>query len=63
MATLLLVQVRDTGRGLAVKRGPGVGLTSMRERAEELGGAFSVASDDRGTLVEARLPIVTGGEE
>ena len=59
----LLVRVRDTGRGLAVSRDGGVGLISMRERAEELGGAFAVTSDDHGTLVEARLPMAAGGEE
>jgi two-component system, NarL family, sensor kinase len=49
--------VRDTGRGLAADPHAGVGLTSMRERAEELGGSCTVTSDDHGTLVEVRLPI------
>ena len=54
---LLLLRVRDTGRGLAADPGAGVGLTSMRERAEELGGTCTVTSGDGGTLVEVRLPI------
>jgi two-component system, NarL family, sensor kinase len=53
----LLLTVRDTGRGLAADPRAGVGLTSMRERAEELGGSCTVTSDDRGTVVEVRLPI------
>jgi two-component system, NarL family, sensor kinase len=53
----LLLQVRDTGRGLAADPSAGVGLTSMRERAEELGGSCTVVSDQSGTLVEVRLPI------
>ena len=53
----LLLRVRDTGRGLAADPGAGVGLTSMRERAEELGGTCTVTSGDTGTLVEVRLPI------
>ena len=53
----LLLQIRDTGQGLAPDPGAGVGLTSMRERAEELGGTCTVTSDESGTLVEARLPI------
>jgi two-component system, NarL family, sensor kinase len=53
----LLLRVRDTGRGLAADPGAGVGLTSMRERAEELGGTCTVTSSDSGTLVEVRLPI------
>ena len=40
----LLVEVRDDGAGLREPSGPGVGLTSMRARAEELGGTFSVVS-------------------
>jgi signal transduction histidine kinase len=53
----LVLRVRDTGRGLAADPRAGVGLTSMRERAEELGGNCTVTSDDHGTLVEVRLPI------
>jgi signal transduction histidine kinase len=53
----LRVQVRDDGRGLAADRRTGVGLFSMRERAEELGGACTVTSDASGTLVDARLPL------
>ena len=37
---------------------PGIGLASMAERAEELGGTFVVAKgNDGGTQVQARLPI------
>ena len=53
----LLLRVRDTGRGLAADPGAGVGLTSMRERAEELGGTCTVTSSAAGTLVEVRLPL------
>lgn len=53
----LVLRVRDTGQGLAADPRAGVGLTSMRERAEELGGSCTVTSDYQGTTVEARLPI------
>jgi signal transduction histidine kinase len=37
----------------------GIGLESMRERAELLGGAFSVsAQPSRGTTVEVRIPLI-----
>ena len=37
---------------------PGVGLSSMRERAEELGGTCTVTSTPgSGTVVEVRLPL------
>ena len=52
----LLVTVTDDGRGFTP--GPhGVGLASMRERAEEMGGECTVqAAPDGGTVVRARLP-------
>jgi len=50
--TDLLVQVRDSGVGDAPWE-PGVGLGSMRERTEQLGGTFSAG----GGLVRARLPV------
>jgi signal transduction histidine kinase len=51
------LEVADDGRGLAGGRAPGVGLSSMRERAEELGGTWAIEVDPaRGTRVTARLP-------
>lgn len=55
----LELEVEDDGAGIRGGQGKGVGLLSMRERAEELGGALSVGagSGGRGTLVSARLPV------
>jgi two-component system NarL family sensor kinase len=54
----LEIEVSDTGSGLAADRSPGVGLSSMRERAEELGGSFeAVDRPGGGTVVRARLPV------
>jgi signal transduction histidine kinase len=53
----LSVDVQDDGCGLRPARGTGVGLSSMRERAEELGGSFAIASaPGGGTRVRAVLP-------
>jgi len=53
----LVVEVVDDGRGLAPDALPGVGLTSMRERAAEVGGRFEVGLGPHGgTLLRARLP-------
>ena len=53
----LTVEVADDGRG-AAEPGAGVGLGSMRERAVELGGAFTVESEPGGgTTVRAVLPL------
>jgi two-component system NarL family sensor kinase len=52
------IEVSDTGSVLAADRSPGVGLSSMRERAEELGGSFeAVDRPGGGTVVRARLPV------
>jgi signal transduction histidine kinase len=57
----LHVEVSDDGRGLAEERRAGVGLSSMRERAEELGGSFEVtARPGGGTLIDVRLPLAAG---
>ena len=54
----LQIEVSDDGTGIAEAGRAGVGLASMRERAEELGGTFSVSkTDPQGTLVRACLPL------
>ena len=53
----LRVLVQDDGHGLVVGSPPGVGLFSMRERAQELGGTCTISSTANGTLVDAVLPI------
>ena len=54
----LLLDVSDDGRGIGEDHGAGVGLRSMRERAEELGGACAVGpAPGGGTRVSARLPL------
>jgi two-component system NarL family sensor kinase len=54
----LRVVVADDGHGLPASRADGVGLASMAERAEELGGTLAVTSTEgRGTQVTALLPL------
>jgi signal transduction histidine kinase len=60
----LVIIVTDDGRGLPAKFQSGVGLTSMRERAEELGGHCEVTSNGLGgTQVTARLPFSANGAD
>jgi signal transduction histidine kinase len=56
--------VEDDGSGIAAERVAGVGLLSMRERAEELGGRFTIARrhDGAGTRLSVRLPLPAVGE-
>ena len=55
---LLTLTISDDGCGLPSQVQPGVGLTSMRERVEELGGTFAIAPQfPRGTLLTAVLPL------
>jgi signal transduction histidine kinase len=58
--TDLLVEVADDGRGIAPDRQAGIGLLSLRERAEELGGRSEVTCPPAGgTVVRAWLPLTT----
>ena len=51
------LRVEDDGAGLPEQiRADGLGLASMRQRAEEIGGRLAVTSTGTGTLVHAELP-------
>jgi signal transduction histidine kinase len=51
------LEVTDDGRGLDGSAEPGIGLQSMRERAEELGGTLSLAGAvPTGTCVRVEVP-------
>ncbi len=61
------LEVEDRGKGIpSEKRGaldsggtPGVGIRGMRERLRQLGGTLEINSSGRGTVVVARLPVVS----
>jgi signal transduction histidine kinase len=53
----LIVEIADDGVGLPPDVRTGVGLASMRERAEEVGGILTLATAPGGTTVRARLPM------
>lgn len=56
------LQVEDDGSGFDTRRTHGLGLVTMRERAQQLGGRFEVnAGAGGGTRVRARLPMREGG--
>jgi signal transduction histidine kinase len=62
-AGVLEVEITDDGAGVPEVRVAGVGLSSMRERAEELGGTLAVEpGPEGGTCVLARLPLSTSEE-
>ena len=62
--TALDVEVCDDGRGIGADVTAGVGLLSLRERAEELGGHCEVTCPPGGgTAVRARLPLGTTGKK
>ena len=64
-STAVILEVADDGRGMIAETlGPpenrrklGVGITGMRERMRQLGGQLEIASDGRGTIVKATIPI------
>ena len=60
----VVVEIRDDGRGIGEDVSAGVGLLSLRERAEELGGRCEVSCpEDGGTRVRAWLPLGAVQEE
>jgi signal transduction histidine kinase len=60
----LNIHIIDNGVGIAEKYVAGVGLTSMRERAEELGGTFTVApTKPRGTHLLVSIPLLSLSEK
>jgi signal transduction histidine kinase len=54
----LMVDILDDGIGLPAEMRGGIGLRSMRTRAEELGGRFEVRPSTRGTHLRATLPLI-----
>jgi NarL family two-component system sensor histidine kinase LiaS len=66
MDVALDMTMRDDGQGFVVEEanGKGLGLASMRERVEALGGALTISSGGDGTFLEARAPLaVTTAQE
>ena len=52
----LAEQLADDGEGLSEGRGRGRGLSNMKSRGQELGGALTVATGS-GTVVRLELPL------
>ncbi|MBC8162274.1 MAG: GAF domain-containing sensor histidine kinase [Roseiflexaceae bacterium] len=55
----LQLAIVDNGCGIPPAHLGGVGLSSMRERAEELGGRLVVNSSSSGTHIDASLPLAS----
>jgi two-component system, NarL family, sensor histidine kinase LiaS len=55
----LRLTVTDDGRGLppGLAGSPGLGLTTMRQRVEDLGGRFALKTANPGTRVEIAVPV------
>jgi signal transduction histidine kinase len=59
----LQVEIIDDGRGVPQGIKHGVGMNAMRERAEEIGGAFKIESaPGQGTRVWASIPFLRAEE-
>ena len=59
-ATLTADTRAGPARGPGADAGPGLGMVSMRERAESVGGNCEAGRGGRGWLVRARLPLAGG---
>lgn len=60
----LLLQVKDSGKGISVEKQQeltlgrgGVGVEGMRERLKQLGGSFEIRSSGSGTVVTTTIPL------
>jgi len=53
----LKINIKDDGIGIPMTHNHGIGLDSMHERADELGGHLKLSSSSSGTLVRAEIPI------
>ncbi|MFS0726806.1 sensor histidine kinase [Paenibacillus sp. 1P07SE] len=55
----LRIEIEDDGSGLPTEMTPGIGVRSIRERAEELSGTFALSSEPgQGTVIRVSLPAV-----
>jgi len=60
-AAELLVEVRDDGQGFDPSAPfDGFGLTGMRERVSQVGGALEISSSPEGTIVRATVTLAAG---
>lgn len=60
----LVLSVQDDGHGFDPGRTHGLGLVTMRERAQQLGGSFRIDTDPGvGTRLHARLPMTLAGDD
>src|SRR6185503_17625713 len=56
---ILHIEIQDDGSGMPIEYRAGIGLRSMRERAEEVGGICIVESVfSGGTCIHAQLPLM-----
>ena len=53
---VVTLEVSDDGQGLSKRDQPGIGMTSMRERAAELGGDLTISDSGDGTTIKVVLP-------
>ena len=62
----VMLTIKDEGRGIPPEKlsqvvegtgAHGLGLRGMRERVEDLGGRFEIASSNRGTEIAVAIPV------
>jgi signal transduction histidine kinase len=56
----LMLSVADDGWGFGADAAVGVGLQSLHDRANEVGGSLEIRSAPDGTTVSSRLPLEAG---
>lgn len=56
----LVLEVEDTGDGIRAGAPSGVGITSMRERLQQVNGRLETISGPGGTVIRATIPLPAG---
>jgi PAS domain S-box-containing protein len=57
MASNLVLEVEDAGRGICRDATSGVGIPGMRERVQQLDGRLEISSNTGGTAIKATIPL------
>lgn len=63
LGDVVLLDVRDDGRGMVAGQGPGFGLNSMRQRIRSVGGTMEIeTAPGEGTAISTSVPVISVGQ-
>jgi signal transduction histidine kinase/ligand-binding sensor domain-containing protein len=54
----VVIKIKDNGKGFDVNKISGNGMNNMKKRSEELNGNFDVISNEKGTQILVKIPVL-----